>query len=788
MISALQRKLLRDLWHMKSQAVAIALVIASGVATFVMSLSTAASMFGNLSSYYERCRFADVFVHLKRAPDSLAARLAGIPGVANVQTRTLAEVSLDMPGMADPAQGRLVSIPDHPRPGLNELHLRRGRFPDPFRRDEVLINESFAEAHSLDPGDSFHAVLNGRRQKLAVSGIALSPEYVYAIRPGEILPDEKRYGIIWMCESQIEAAFDLKGAFNDASLTLHRAASEPAVLKAVDELAAPYGGLGAYTREDQLSHRFVSDELAQLRAMATIPPAIFLIVAAFLLNIVITRLVRIQREQIAALKAFGYTNREVAIHYLGFALVIVVAATLLGAGVGGWMGRGMTAMYVKFFRFPNLEYALPPLVIAGAALFALAAATLGVFAAVRQAAVLPPADAMRPEPPAAFRPTVIERLGLQRWFSQESRIILRNLERQPVKAAFSCLGIALAVAVMILGSFSEDLVDFMLDFQYNATQRQDAIITFTEPVQPGGLHEVASIDGIRRAEPFRSVPARIRHGHRHRLITVMGLEHDRHLFRLMDLHGKPVPLPTDGLLISDKLADLLNAKPGGSIELDVLEGSRPMERARIAGLIRDFAGASAYMHKAAVHRLLKEDQVLSGAFAAIKPGMENAAYHELKNVPHVAGVTLKRAALESFRRTMSENLLRMRAFNIAFASIIAFGVVYNAARIALSERGRDLATLRVLGFTRAEISRILLGEIGVIILAGIPLGLLLGYGFAAFAVKALETRTQRFPLVVYADTFAYAVTVVIVAALISALVVRRRLDHLDLVAVLKSRE
>lgn len=773
---------------MRSQAVAIGLVIACGVATFVMSVSTAVSLFGNLSAYYENCRFADVFVHLKRAPNSLAARLADVPGVARVQTRIIAEVNLDIPGMNDPAQGRLISIPDHPQPGLNELHLRRGRFPDPERKGEVLINESFAEAHRLRPGAGFHAILNGKRQTLTVTGIALSPEYVYAIRPGEILPDEKRYGIIWMCRRQVEAAFDLAGAFNDAALALDRSASEPAVIKAVDALAEPYGGLGAYPREDQVSHRFVSDELKQLRAMASIPPAIFLIVAAFLLNIVLGRLVRIQREQIAVLKAFGYTNREVGAHYLAFAFVIVAMGTLLGTIAGAWMGHGLTAMYVKFFRFPQLEYSLHPLVVAGAAFFAFAAAVLAVSVAVRRAAALPPAEAMRPEPPGEFRPTFVERMGLQKSLPQETRIILRNLERQPVKAALSSLGIALAAAIMILGSFSEDMVEFMLDFQYNATQRQDAIITFVDPAQADALHEITAMPGIRRAEPFRSVPVRIRHAHRQRLISVIGLVDDRDLFRLRDLQSNAVPLPPDGLLLSDKLAEVLGAGAGDEIVLEVLEGSRPIRRVRITGLIRDFFGTSAYMNKVALHRLLEEGPVLSGAHATIEPGRQDEVYRQLKNTPQVAGVTLKNAALESFRRTMSENLLRMRAFNIAFASIIAFGVVYNAARIALSERGRDLATLRVLGFTRAEISRILLGEVGVIILAGIPLGLLLGYGFAALAVEALETRTQRFPLVVYADTFAYAVSVVLVAALISALVVRRRLDHLDLVAVLKSRE
>lgn len=788
MISAIHRKLLRDLWHMKSQAVAISLVIACGVATFVMSVSTAVSMFQNQTRYYERFRFADVFVNLKRAPASLATRLAAVPGVMRLQTRVVAQVNLDMPGMSEPAQGSLVSIPDHPEHGLNELHLRLGRYPEPSSQPEVLIHESFANAHHLRPSDAFHAIINGKKQRLTVAGVALSPEYIYPIRPGELMPDDKRYGIIWMRRSELEASFDMKGAFNNVTCSLLPGANASAVLKAIDALTEPQGGLGAHTREDQVSHRFVSDELTQLRAMASIPPTIFLAVAGFLLNIVIVRLVRTQREQIAALKAFGYTNRKVALHYFSFAAVITIAGIIVGTAAGAWMGRGMTRMYVKFFRFPQFEYDLHPAVVLGAAMFAAAAALLGVITAVRDAARLPPAEAMRPEPPASFKPTLIERLGMEEWFSPTARMVLRQIERQPVKALFSILGVALAVAVMILGSFSKDLVTFILDFQFQRCQRQDGIIAFNEPSESRVLHALNSTPGIRKVEGFRSVGTRLRHEHRSHLVSILGLEDKHALFQLLDMNGSTVALPREGMIISQSLADMLRVHAGDSLEVEVLEKDRPRLNIRVTGTIQDFSGTAAYMSIEALNRAMKEGPVMSGAFVTMDGAKTAQTYQELKNMPRVAGVNLKRAAIDTFNRTMSENLLRMRLFNIGFASIIAFGVVYNAARIALSERGRDLATLRVLGFNRREISRILLGEIGTLIVAGLPVGMCIGYGFAALAVEALQTRTQRFPLIVEPATFASAALVVLVAAVISALVVRRRLDHLDLVEVLKSRE
>lgn len=785
---ALDKKLLRDLWQLKSQALAIALVMACGIATFVMSLSTLHSLAGTLDAYYEKYRFAQVFTHLKRAPNALAARLQEIPGVAQAQTRVVTQVTLDLAGLPEPASGRLISLPAGKQPGLNRLHLVEGRFPERGRRGEVLASSQFARAHGLRPGDRLLAVLNGRRQALHIVGVALSPEHVYLIRPGEIIPDNRRFGVFWMDYDQLAAAFDLDGAFNDVTLTLAPDASEAEVLQRLDQLTATYGGQGAHGRDEQLSHKLVSNEITQLRGMALVPPTIFLTVAAFLLNVVLNRLISTQREQIATLKAFGYTRAEVGWHYLQFALAIALVGLILGLAAGAWFGRGMTSMYAQFFSFPTFDYLLDPTVILIALTVSAGTALVAVMGAVRRASSLPPAEAMRPEPPASFRPTIVERLGLQHLLSQGARMILRQLERHPFKALFSCLGIALAVAVMILGSFSEDIVDALIDFQFYQTQRQDMTVTFVEPASGRALAEIRSLPGVRYAEPVRTVPVRMRFEHRSRLLAITGLRPEPHLFRPLDRSGQPVPLPERGLVLSTTLADVLGVRPGQEVQVEVMEGNRPVRQIPVVALVEDYAGTSAFMQLRALQRLLREEDAISGAFIAVDTQGQDDLYRRLKETPLVAGVTLKRAALQSFQETLAENLLRMRLFNILFASIIAFGVVYNSMRIALSERSRELATLRVIGFTRAEISWLLLGEAALLTLAAIPLGLLLGYGFAALATWTLQTEVQRFPLVVDLSTYGYAALVILVAACISGLVVRRRLDRLDLIAVLKSRE
>jgi putative ABC transport system permease protein len=787
-MTALHRKLMRDLWGMKTQAIAIALVIGAGVATFVMSLATLYTMEGMRDRFYERHRFSHAFTHLKRAPNSLAKRLAAIPGVTAADARIVVDVTLDLAGVAEPASARIVSLPETHAPALNMLYLRRGRIPEAGHRHEVVANEAFAEAHGLRLGDSINAILNGKLEQLLIVGIALSPEFIYAIRPGEIWPDNKRFAVLWMNYPALATAFDLDGAFNDVALALAHGASEPEILRQLDTLTAPYGGTGAYDRADQVSHRFVSDELTQLRAMAMIPPAIFLSVAAFLLNVVITRLVSTQREQIAMLKAFGYTGREVGMHYLQFTLLIVGAGVGIGIISGARLGFHMTNLYVKFFRFPAAEFELAPSVLLAAALISLSAGVLGVLAATRRAIQLPPAEAMQPEPPPHYRPTLVERIGLQRFFSQMTRMILRQLERHPLKAAFTVLGIALAIAVMVLGSFSRDLVDYVNDFQFFRSQRYDLSVAFVEPASAHALHEIAHLPGVQRAEPFRSVAIRLRHEHRQRRLSILGLRSDGELLRLLNIDATPVSLPPEGVVISEKLAQLLGAKVGDRITVEVLEGERPVREAAVTGVIRDFSGLSAYMNLGALNRLLREGDVLSGAFLAVDPRAQDGLYRHLKQTPRVAAVNSKRLALESFREIMRENLLRMRLFNVVFASIIAFGVVYNSSRITLAERSRELATLRVIGFTRGEISAVLLGEIALLTLAAIPPGIGLGYVLGSVATAALETETQRFPFVIYPATYAFAVVTVLIAAIISGLIVRERIDKLDLVAVLKARE
>ncbi|MDH3638245.1 MAG: ABC transporter permease [Gammaproteobacteria bacterium] len=785
---AIDKKLWRELWGLRMQAAAIAMVIVSGVGIFIMSLSTLDSLYETRETYYREHRFADVFAPLKRAPLSVVNRIQNIPGVNKLETRVVAYVNLDVKGFADPVSAHLVSLPDSSRGLLNQVYLRQGRLLEPGRDNEVLVSEEFAHAHRLRPGDKLHATINGRRKALTIVGLALSPEYIYQIAPGAVFPDYKRYSVLWMARKPLATAYDMDGAFNDITLTLSKVGNEEDVIDRLDELLAPYGGIGAYARKDQLSNRFLSEELKQQQTIATVFPVIFFGVAAFLLNVVISRLITLEREQIAALKAFGYSDFAVGLHYTKLVLMVVALGILCGIAAGIYLGKGMSNIYMELYSLPFMIFVLRPQVIAAAAAISVLVALFGAWYAVLSAAKLPPAQAMRPEPPAVFRATMVERLGLQRWFTQPTRMVLRHIERRPLKSLLTTLGISLACSIMMIGGFQEGAIGHMVDVQYQMSQREDLMANYTEAASARSMSSLLSLKGVEQVEGFRSVPARLRFEHRFYRTAVHGIDPDGSLMRLLDLKLRVIDLPSEGVILTDYLAELLHIRPGDMLTIEVLEGNRSTVHVPVVGTAKQYLGVNAYMQRAALNRLLKEGDVVSGAFLRVDDRYQSDVYAELKDMPRIAGVVEQESAIQAFYDTLAETVLFFTFISTVLGATISFGVVYNSMRIALSERNRELASLRVLGFQRGEVAYILLGELALLTLVAIPIGLAIGYGLCAYLAFQFDTDLYRIPLVLGMKVYAFAALVVIVSACISGFMVWRNLAHLDMVAVLKTKE
>jgi putative ABC transport system permease protein len=788
-MSLLDRKLLRDLRALKSQAFAVALVMACGLAMMITTRSLMLSLDTTRAAYYEEHRFADVFARVKRAPNAVREQLAAIPGVAAVETGIAIQVTLDVPGLAQPAVGLLNSLPERRAPELNQPYVRAGTLPrGGTSQRELAVSEAFADANRLKPGSSLGAILNGTKQRFNIAAIVLSPEFVFEAPPGAALPDNRTYGVFWMPYKELATAFQLYGAFNNIAISLAPGASERAVIAAVDRVLAPYGGRGAFGRNDHPSNRRLDDELRVLQGLSIAFPLVFLSVAAFMTNSVMSRQIALQREQIAMLKACGFSNAQVGIHYFKFSFVIVAGGVVLGTTGGILLGRRLVEMYHLFFRFPQLEFLLDTRVLVAAIAVSSLAAFGGVAGAVRRAVRLPPAQAMRPEAPASYRPALLERIGGARWFTASLRMALRNIERRPVRSALTCLALALATGILIVPNSFRDGIAYVIDFQWDIVQRQTVTLSLVEPQAARAIADFRHLPGVVYAEPFRFVPVEFRSGPIVRRLMIQGVPERGTLSRVLDARPTQLTLPPRGVIMSAKLAEVLHVKPGDEIIARSLEGEERELTVPVAALAEDFAGVAAYMEIHALNRLLLEGDRISGAHVVVNAGDWDEFLRAVKVTPRIAGCVVKDAIRESFRHTTAQSIGLLQKMYLLFATIVAFGIIYNSARISLSERARELATLRVLGFSRGEVGAVLVGELVLLTGLALPLGLLLGSGFAQGILKAVNTETVRLPLVLTASNYAFAVLVVAVASALSAIFAARRLADIDLVSALKTPE
>jgi putative ABC transport system permease protein len=782
-------KVVRDAVHLRGQLLAVAVLVACGVAVFVMLRSMYGYLRGSQEDYYAEYGFGEVFAHTTRAPAPLAERLAGVPGVERLYVRIVHDVILDVPGLAEPATGRLVSLPDHGLPPLNRIHLRSGRQPEAGRRDEVLASAAFAAANGLRLGDTFGAVVNGRWQRLTVVGTAISPEFIYEISGlGTVFPDNRRFGALWMSRGAMAAAFEMEGGFNDVVATLTESASAPAVEAEFDALLEPYGGLGAYARDRHLSHEFVNSEIEETQVTASFFPALFLVITAFLLHTNMVRLVGMEREQIGLMKAFGMDRATIGSHYLKLALIPVTLGAVVGIGLGIWLAFEMAGVYAQFYQFPDVDFHLDPTVVFVGMAIAVLTGVAGAGVAVRNVVRLAPAVAMAPPSPPRFHRGLLDRGAAGRALSPVGHMVVRNVVRGRWRSTSTAAGIALALGVLTALLSMFDAIDVIADLQFNHAWRDDVAVYFDTPRSGAALAEVRRLPGVLEAEPIRVAPARMVNGHRERRVALLGIPPGGELRRIVDEDFRRFRPPADGAMLARMLAARLDLDVGDTVHVEVTEGARPEGDLVVAGIVDELMGGEVYLESGTLHALLGERGTVSGAWLRVDEPQRDALYARLKRMPGVTSVVVKDVIVEGFENTIEESFTIALTFTLLLGSALVVAIVYNQARVALSERGRELASLRVLGFTRREVARMLLGEQGVLVIAALAPGLALGWAFVLLMLLRFDTEVFRMPAVRDPGTYVSAVGLVLASAILSAFLVRRRLDRIDLIAVLKTRE
>lgn len=788
-MTPLHRKLFRDLWRMKSQALAVALVLACGIGMLVMSVGMQGSLERARDRYYQHNGMADVQAQAVRAPRRLGAELAELPGVAALELRAVGQARISLPWVTEPLAAQLVSLPDDGLPRVNRPLLVAGRWPERNTQGEALVNEAFAQANGLTPGSHLDVVVRGQRQRLHLVGVANSPEFVFVSAPGEPFPQPARFGVLWMRQGQLERALDMHGAFNDVVLTLSDPAQDAPVRQALQDRLAAYGGMEPFGRDRMVSARFLTEELAQLGNMAATLPPIFLAVAAFLLNVTLSRLVATERANIGLLKAFGHSNGAVARHYAGMALLLGGMGLVLGMALGHVFGEWMSSIYRAVYRLPALPFQTDAHTWLLAFGVGLAAALAGALSAVAQAVRLTPAAALAPPSPPHFGGG--GQRGSTSWLGQLdplTRIIIRRVVSAPRRSLSTLAGVALALSVLVVSQHFPAGIEKFLQVTFRVAKTQDATVTLTEAGGPTALHALARLPGVEAVEPFRAVAVSYHFNGRSVQDALVGMPAQPQLERLVQTGSEAVTLRGDGLVASRGLARQLHAQAGDVVRVEVTQGRRMQFDLKVVQVADLWVGSSGYTELAALGRLLQEPGRISGAHLRLQPDRTDAFNAAVAERPALAGLSHVRQAEASMRQTFSQGSGFMSTLFLTFAGMMAAGVAYATASVTLAEQQRDLATLQVLGYTRWQVSYVMLGELALLTLLALPLGLWVGYGFALWLMGTMSNELFTFPMVVDPAAYARSALFVLATVAVCAAWVRRQVDKVDLVASLKSRE
>lgn len=787
-MTPLHAKLTRDLWRIKAQAGAIMIVIAIGVALQIMMSGFVSSLTLTRDAYYERYQLAEIFAPVVRAPNHVANQLADIPGVRNVETRLSSVASATVETREHAISMRVLSLPLHDRRHLNEVHLTEGRLPSPQRPDEILLLESFAKAHNLSIGARLEVTLNGVRRWYDVVGTAQSPEFIYFAAPGEFIPDDARFGVIWMGRAALAGALDLEGAFNEALFSLMRGVNDAAVLDQIDRVLERFGAPGSFALEDFPSDRFLREEISGLEVTSSTVPPVFMLVAAFLLYIVTSRMIASEREEIGLVRAFGYTNREVATHYLQLALFIAISGAALGCLLGVVLGRAMVPVYTTYYKLPFLLFRLEFTSFASGMLLSVLVASLGGLLALKAIFQLTPAEAMRPPTPPDFSHSISFRTGPIARLDQPTRMVLRRLMRQPWRMFGAVIGIAAGMALSLSMLIIYEGFNEALDQTFNVVDRSDATVTFVQNAPMRTVYNLVGRPGVAYVEPVRFVPTVFRNGLHTYKGSITGLAPAPKLHRALNSDLEPIALPNSGVVLSTPLAEILNVSVGDTLTLEIREGHRPHVTAQVAGIAESLLGAPAYMDLNALGHHIGDPNRISAAYISIHDGWQSDVYGDLKDMPAVAGVSLRSEAEDAFQDVMDQGAGSARFIMGVMAFAITFGIVYNVARVAQDESARDLASLRVMGFRHSEAAFVLLGELAVVTLVALPLGVLMGTELSHLIAKGFSTDLYQIPVIIAPNAYGSAISVVIFAAAFSGWLVQRRIQNSDITLALKTRE
>ena len=749
----LHHKLIRDLRENAVTLAVVVAIIAIGTGSLIGLGCAQRILEASQSAYYRAYRFADFWVDVKKAPLSAVERIARVPGVEAVATRVIFDVIVDVPGEVRPLTGRLISTPARGFDRcINGICLLRGSGFSDDRDEEVILSEAFAKAHRLRIGDRIQVILNRKRESFTIVGTAISPEYVYMVRgPGDLVPDAKHFGVLYVKDRYAREVLDFQDACNQVTGQLVPGAPVDVdlLLEQIDRWLAPFGVLEKTPRHRQASNRFLSDEIRGLGITAAIMPAIFLGVAALVLNILMIRMAQRQRTTIGTLKALGYSNRRVMGHYLMFGVAVGVCGGLAGCALGITMAWGMIEVYRSFFQFPDFVFqTYPDLLTIGIAV-SVVFSVLGTLRGVWEVLRLHPAEAMRPRPPERGGRIWLERVTwLWNLFSFDTQLALRNVFRNRIRTFTSIVASALAVSIIFMAMVMYDSFLYLVDYQFEKVSHSDVDIGLRDEESVDALLEARELPAVDYAEPMFGIVCDLRHGPDSRRMSISGLTPDHRLITPMCADGDPIRIPREGLVLSSKLAELLHADIGDRLDLTPVRGRRETVQVRVASIVDSFLGLDCYADQRYLSSLVGEALAVNAVQASINPAELQNLYRRIKDLPNARNLTVRADAKQNIEKTLIETSVFSIGLMVIFAGVIAFGSTLNNALIEIGDRIREISTLRVLGYRPGQIAAMMFRQALVTFTVGVLLSFPLGLAMIHSIASAYDSELYRMPVVV----------------------------------------
>jgi len=773
--------------------VAIISIIAVGTACFVGTYGTYRNLINEQASYYSQCRMADFWIDVKKVPRYVLKELTGVKGVSEIYGRIISPVIVEFDDVSQPISGCVVSLPANPKPVINNIVMRRGSYFTKERENEVIVSEIFAKTRNISPGSYIKLIMNGKQKELFVVGTAISSEFIYMLPPGGIVPEPGNYGVFWIKNEFAEDRFGFTGACNSIVGILNPESRQNPypVLDELNRKLSPYGVFASTPLKNQNSNLTLCAELSGLQLETTVIPGIFLGVAALALNILMMRMAEQQRVIIGTLKALGIKNSSIFMHFMKFGLFTGISGGIAGCVLGYWMAFETTQLYASIYTFPDLRNYIYPDIIALSMLISISFAALGTLKGVRKIVKLNPAESMRPSVPTSSKKIFLEKFS-SFWNRAGFRwqIVLRNIFRNKGRTAIGMAAAACGAGIVVMSFGLTDSLEYMMQFQFDKVLLSDYSINFRDELDGGALYEARRLPGISYAEPVLNVTCDLHNRNHFRKASITGIIPNARLTFPSNADGKPIILPSAGLLMSGRLAKQLHLKTGDSVTFIPVKGRKKTQTVPIAGIIDSKFGMPIYADYYYLNKLIDENSAISSIH--LKASDRGAHIKELFNAvrafPKLASLSVTAQQKKQMQEDFIAKLKGIVYVMIVFAGVIFFGSILNSALISLTERKREIATFRILGYQPLEVGAIFFREIMTINVAGTIIGLPLGYYMLYGMTLSFQNDMYSVPCVINRVTWLNTLIIAFIFIIAAYFLIQRLINRMDWSEALKLRE